>query len=107
MRRVSLTCASLSLFALLAALAGCGRHVVLEPKTFERLNDRAWTITSQRGSRRPHGRTGASAPIPTSRIPAPAIRLARRIPAVLFYRFQPNGALKAQIPDFIEVAKLG
>ncbi len=27
--------------------------------------------------------------------------------AVLFYRFQPNGALKAQIPDFIEVAKLG
>jgi hypothetical protein len=27
--------------------------------------------------------------------------------AVLFYRFQPNGALKAQIPDFIEVAALG
>ncbi|GAA3640047.1 hypothetical protein GCM10022267_28100 [Lentzea roselyniae] len=27
--------------------------------------------------------------------------------AVLFYRFQPNGALKAQVPDFIEVAKLG
>lgn len=27
--------------------------------------------------------------------------------AVLFYRFQPNGALKVQIPDFIEVAKLG
>ncbi|GGU41266.1 ABC transporter substrate-binding protein [Lentzea flava] len=27
--------------------------------------------------------------------------------AVLFYRFQPNGALKAQIPDFIEVSALG
>jgi branched-chain amino acid transport system substrate-binding protein len=26
--------------------------------------------------------------------------------AVLFYRFQPNGALKAQVPDFIEVAQL-
>jgi branched-chain amino acid transport system substrate-binding protein len=27
--------------------------------------------------------------------------------AVLFYRFQPNGALKAQVPDFIEVSALG
>ncbi|GLZ33720.1 ABC transporter substrate-binding protein [Lentzea sp. NBRC 105346] len=26
--------------------------------------------------------------------------------ALLFYRFQPNGALKAQVPDYIEVSKL-
>lgn len=47
MRHVCLSCVVLALFALLASLAGCGRHVVLEPRTVERLNDRAWTVKSQ------------------------------------------------------------
>jgi predicted small lipoprotein YifL len=33
--------------ALLAGLAACGRHVVLDPETVDRLNDRAWTVKSE------------------------------------------------------------
>lgn len=47
MRRISPMWLALSLGALLAALAGCGRHVVLDPETVDRLNDRAWTVKSQ------------------------------------------------------------
>ena len=31
----------------LAALAGCGRHVVVEPETAVRANDRAWVVKSE------------------------------------------------------------
>jgi hypothetical protein len=32
---------------LVALLAGCGRHVVVEPATALRANDRAWTVKSE------------------------------------------------------------
>jgi hypothetical protein len=28
-------------------LTACGRHVVLDPETVDRLNDRAWTVKSE------------------------------------------------------------
>lgn len=31
----------------LAGLVGCGRHVVVEPETAARSNDRAWTVKSE------------------------------------------------------------
>jgi len=37
---------ALALF-LLVALAACGRHVVLDPETVDRVNDRAWTVRSE------------------------------------------------------------
>ena len=43
------TLLALSLLAALAGIAGCGRHVVLDPETVDRLNDRAWTIKSEPG----------------------------------------------------------
>jgi hypothetical protein len=31
----------------LAGLVGCGRHVVVEPETVARANDRAWNVKSE------------------------------------------------------------
>jgi hypothetical protein len=44
MRRLVVTALSLSL---LLGLLGCGRHVVLDPETVDRVNDRAWTVKSE------------------------------------------------------------
>jgi len=33
--------------SLLVGLAACGRHVVLDPETVDRVNDRAWTVKSE------------------------------------------------------------
>lgn len=33
--------------SLALGLAGCGRHVVVEPQTALRANDRAWKVTSE------------------------------------------------------------
>lgn len=32
---------------LVAVLAACGRHVVLDPETVDRVNDRNWTVKSE------------------------------------------------------------
>ena len=32
---------------LLLALVACGRHVVLDPETVDRVNERAWTVKSE------------------------------------------------------------
>jgi hypothetical protein len=45
-RLVTLVSVSVSV---LAALAGCGRHVVVEPETAARANDRAWVVKSEPG----------------------------------------------------------
>jgi hypothetical protein len=33
--------------AALVGLVACGRHVVLDPETVDRVNDRAWTVKSE------------------------------------------------------------
>jgi hypothetical protein len=44
MRRLVLGALS---FSLVLGLLGCGRHVVLDPETVDRVNDRAWTVKSE------------------------------------------------------------
>lgn len=46
-RRLAGALLVLALPVMAAVVAGCGRHVVLDPDTVDRLNDRGWTVKSQ------------------------------------------------------------
>jgi hypothetical protein len=59
----------------LAVLAGCARHVVLDPSDVDQLNDRAWTVTAQPGdpdAAAPATPAGATPASPPEAAPAPA-----------------------------------
>jgi hypothetical protein len=45
-RRVRLL-ACVLVTAIVAALVGCGRHVVVEPESVARFDDRAWKVKSE------------------------------------------------------------
>lgn len=54
---------------LVGLVAGCGRHVVLDPETVDDVNDRAWTLKSEpRRASDPANDAGASAIVPVGTV---------------------------------------